>query len=538
MVVKDPHNLSFSRLEGFFACAFRLGCEKNVFSGIRLPSVPYWLPGGTATHDIATDLLARTLGAGKTLSRTDIDEEVRKAKGKLAAVLTCKLPSKGHDLTRIQQIDWMSPEEKLSISDEEYQKRIKARMWKYINQVSVGIRALADMCAYPSPFRQLHLAKRFGSVVNLTSPRDPSIKIPVWGEIDLLEETREGDFIIKDWKTGSFGHYLSTDLQAHGQMVLYWHAVRELFGKDPLIAFFVSLSVFRSDFEEFGAKVFELDRYKAAAVVDYDTHFPELVREMDDVWAVLTFLAYPKDLLAQAERESWEESSAKGKKFLMRRHLDQKRLIPTIGRHCGMCPARQLCVQHNPQDWEEYRQKQKLGNVVEPLASPLPDDWFDPDHSQVEPLTLSELEEANAHPGQQVHLLKLGKPLQRYSLKAKDWKRLGFFTPVELVAQIKKMHALIPLTPKGEMCPCRKTNRLPEFFLPKAVEFFFEREHHKQVQELEGKTRNGVGKEKVRDLYDSQVVRKLLAHCRVPGCPFPGLCEQEEEAKQEEFTLK
>jgi hypothetical protein len=538
-VVRDPHNLSHSRLKNFMACATRAGYE-SFYDGRSDLGVPYWLVGGTATHYIVDQLIEKTVASGNVLGLESVDKIVLNARAHLRQALSGKIPPKGHQesISRLKVIMWMTPEEKEGMAEAEYKEFVDGRMWRYIHGVLPAIRAVALRCAVSSPFKETHNAIRFDKKVNLVSPRNPNIRIPLYGEIDLAEINQQGGWIITDWKTGKLDYFNKEELEGNGQMLVYYHGIRELFGVFPWVSYFVSLNIYKDDVEKYGAAVLERERYRLQAEIRYHEHFPELLREMDDVWAVLNFLAYPpRDATEQLERDSWWPSSAIGVKSGLRRHLDQNRLIPSIGKHCGMCPARQLCQEDNPEDWQEYRLKQKLGNVVEPVME-FPEEWVEPDHMPVKPHSTQEVEDANAYSGQQRKLFALGRPLQRHKLKSKQWKALGFFTPKEIVGQLNKMVDLIPLTPKGEMCPCKKTRRIPEFFVPHAVKFWFERENHKIAQELEGKTRSGEGKDKVRDLYDSQTVRELLRFCRVPDCPFAerNLLESEPILMAEEPT--
>jgi hypothetical protein len=284
----------------------------------------------------------------------------------------------------------------------------------------------------------------------------------------------------------------------------------------------VSLNIYKDDVEKYGAKALDLERYRAQAKIRFNEHFPELMREFNDVWAVLNFLAFPpKTVEDQKYMESWRPLSANGWKMGLFYHVAEKRLIPNICRHCGMCPAQSQCQEDNPEDWQEYWRKQKFGNIVE-NENIIPEDWLDPFEKLDQPLV--EIKKADSDNIQMSFFdnlpeKKTKSPLKNHNLKAKEWKELGFFTAKEWLAILRKMHEIIPVH-NGTICPCKKTQRIPAFFLEEARKFFEERENHKQAQEAEGKTRSGKGEDKVKDLFDSEVIRELLKNCPVEGCPF------------------
>ncbi|MDP2735308.1 MAG: PD-(D/E)XK nuclease family protein, partial [bacterium] len=372
----------------------------------------------------------------------------------------------------------------------------------------------------------------FNQRLLLDSPRDVRIKIPVWGEIDILEERSEGGIIITDLKTGNFGSFLQDELEGNEQMLIYWRAVRELYGVDPLITYFVSLSIPSADVDQYGAAALELDQYRVQAKIRFEEHFPELLNEMDDVWAVLTFLSLTSYSEEEwAARDSWEPRSALGLRMGIKRHLAEDRLIPNISRFCAMCPARAQCELDNPEDWRKYAELQKLGNVVDPPCK-IPEEWVDPLQGQNgHLLNIEETSGATAGP-EQLQLypqrpIAGRSPLRNHTLKAKEWRDLLFFTPKEIIAIVRLMHERIPVC-NGQVCPCKRTNRISAAFLTKAAEFFVERETHKQAQEAEGKTRSGTGKDKVKDLYDSQALLEILKDCPVEGCPFAEHTESQE----------
>lgn len=522
-VVRDPHNLSHSRVTGFFGCPARLGYE-GIYDEFRRLSSPYWLPGGAAVHYIVDWMIKKFPAQGKLLLESDIDKVImRRAKGHIWAVLSGKTPPKGHDdpPTRIQSIFWMSEEEKSGYTEAELTKEISERTWRYINKQLNGIRAIALRCTQPSPFIRTIPGERFQ--IELTSPRDPEIKIPVWGELDVNEQHQSNGLMITDFKTGSFDHYLQQDLEGNEQMMIYWLAIREKYHVDPLIAYFVSLTVYKDDLDKYGPAVLEQDKYRVHARINFEKHFPEMLNEFDDVWAVLNFLAHPPETAeARMERDAWEPRSALGIKADMKRHVVERRLIPNIGRQCGMCPARSQCQSDNNEDWEDYRNRQKLGNVVDQLVN-IPEEWMDPANKPDVKLFGTEDPEILPETGQ-LHLFDVRRPvrvspLKKYKFSAKEWKERGSFTPKEWLAILRRMHELIPVD-NGEVCPCKRTERIQSFFLNGVQAFFSERELHKLAQEKEGKKRGGKGDEKVKELYNSNVVRELLAQCTVEECPF------------------
>lgn len=524
-IVRDPHNSSHSRVKALFSCASRLGYE-GMYENAKRTGSPYWLPGGTATHKIIDNLLQKTVVQGRVLEQDELPEFLDSARKFLWMVLSAKCPpgGPGDRPSRLLTIYWMSEEEKAKLTEVQYQKFVRERMSKYINQVMNGIEAVALRCMVPSPFVRTVTADRFDGKLLLQSPRDPSIRIPVYGEIDVLEFLASGHIALTDWKTGNFNNYLQTDLYGEDQMVLYSKWVLDRYGKLPDVAYFVSLNVYRSDLQKYGPATLELPRYRVHAVIDFEEHFPELVREIDDFWTVLNFLAHPPlTAKERKEREAWQPGSAEGKRLDIKRHVIQGRLCPSIGRQCGMCPYQYSnCRVDNDEDWQEHERLQKIGNVVDPFVV-LPDVWVDPLQEVLAKLPAPrKKDEADEGPiqfklwGKE---MKSRSPLKNFKFSAADWKNRGFFTAKEMIAQIRRMKAIIPVD-NGVVCPCKRTERIPAFLIKAVHEFFFERETHKHRQELEGKTRSGTGELKLRDLYDSRTVRELLRDCDVEECPF------------------
>ena len=517
-IVRDPHNLSVSRLHAFFGCPARSGYE-SFYEGQRIKAVPFWLPGGTAVHSIDDQMIKESVEAGRIFTAEEVTEKVESARKKLWLVLMGKIPPKGFDPKRIQDIMWMPEEERQRLDQDILEKRIRERISRYINQVLNGIKAMAMRCSVPSPFEKVQSG--VGFKLDLLSARNSSIRIPVWGEIDLLEWLSGRQVVMTDWKTGNFNNFLQEDLEANDQMLVYWFAVREMFGIDPLAAYFVSVNVYKSDLERYEAATLEQQQYRVQARIRFHEHWPELLREFDDVWAVLNFLAYPaKTPEQQREQDNWEPSSEKGRRFGFKHLVQQQRLIPSIGRHCGMCPAKSWCQADNAEDWEVYNRNQKLGNVVDkPMI--IPEEWVNPLDREDLPLALEVVESQNEPLHPQLRLFGHSRKLNRSKLAAKDWKALGFFTARELEATLRYMKSIIPVV-GGHQCPCAKTDRLPAYFLPYAYKFFLERSEHKLQQA-------DAGNQKVRDLYDSRVVCELIKDCPVPGCIHSR--KQEEEKK-------
>ncbi|HYE22429.1 MAG TPA: PD-(D/E)XK nuclease family protein [Verrucomicrobiae bacterium] len=527
-VVRDPHNLSYSRLSSFFACAARSGYE-GFYDGFKRTASPYWLIGGGAVHYIVGKTLELSVLKGRTLDKDGVEKILRHAKGHLFQVLSGKLPPRGHEdrPSRLQTVMWMGEDERLAMEEDKYQKIVDERMWKYINHALSGIKAVALRCSIKSPFPKTLIDIKLGEAVSITSPRNPLIKIPIWGEIDLLEWHPSGFWIVTDWKTGSFNNFLADDLEGSEQMLIYNMGTRALYGVDPGISYFVSLNVFANDIAKHGAAVLEQERYRVQAKIRFEEQFPELVREMDDVWAVLNYLAYPPLTFEdKREREEWQPSSAKGQRYSLKLHVEQNRLLPNIGRQCGMCPARKQCQEDNSEDWKIYNTRQHLGNVVEPITT-LPEDWIEPNYFPLdEEKSEVRLAEVIAFRGQQLRLVGRSSVLKRHTLKAREWDARGFFTIKKMVATLRMMKSLIPLY-KGEACPCKKTERLPLFFMPYAYDFYRENEEHKRRQEEQGKTRSGEGSNKVRNLFDSETVRNILKFCPIENCPFANQCADE-----------
>jgi hypothetical protein len=531
-LLRDPHNLSYSRKNNFFGCAARAGYESFYEIHARNKS-PYWLVGGGAVHFSTTGILNDTVVAGKVLNKDDVERVVERARKHLYAALSGTIPPNGYDVKRLQAVYWMSDEEKDRLSPEQFAKKIRDRKNDYIRVATPGIRAVALRCTVKrSPFLKTETALRFDKKLFLTSPRNPSIKIPVFGEVDLLDQHSDGGLLITDWKTGSFSHFLQEDLEGNDQMLIYWPGIKILKGEYPRIGYFVSLSVNKYDVDRYQAETLDQERYRVQARIRFEEHFPELVREYDDVWAVLNFLAYPAQTNQERrEREDWHPSSAKGRKFGLKHHLEQNRLIPSIGRHCGMCSSRAQCQADNPEDWEQYQHFHKLGNVIDVIPD-LTEEWTDPFYQPTIQPTTAQVEAADKTQRKpQLRFFGRSSPLKLHNLKDSEWRELGFYTSKQVTAIGNYMVKIIPVV-NGEFCPCKKTKRIPSAFLENARSFDEERREHKRVQLEEGKTPDGEGTNKLKDLYDSRVLRNILRVCPIEGCPFPKLYKEEKEEEK------
>lgn len=523
--MRDPHNLSHSRKTNFFGCPARAGYE-SFYEGSKRTSVPYWLVGGGAVHFKSTHLVDETIAVGKVLPRNEVEKQVESARKHLYSALMGRVPPSSYDMTRLQSVYWMSEEEKARLDPDTLAKKIKEKLNRYMYQATPGLRAVALRCTVPSPFVRTETAIKFK--LFLTSPRNSRIQIPILGEIDIQEERRDSGIIINDWKTGNFGHYLQETLEGNDQMLIYWAAVKQSKLVYPRVAYFISLNINKWDVTKYGERVLERDQYRVQARIRFEEHFPELVREYDDVWAVLNFLAYPPlSNEERKEREEWQPSSEKGRRFGLKRLVEQNRLIPSIGRHCGMCPARSQCRADNPEDWEKHEHFQKLGNVVDAIPDLIEEWGEDPFYTPEELHTEEKIEKDNAPKVPQLRLWGRTSVLKNYKFSAQEWKERGYFTPKEMVAILRFMHRIIPVV-NGAACPCKKTKRIPAVLAPYTYEFAMARERYKQEQEAEGKTRSGEGENKVKEYYDTRLILKILKHCTVEGCPFPCLNEEEE----------
>ncbi len=199
------------------------------------------------------------------------------ARAHLWRVLLGQVPSRGHSdpKSHLDAIMWVSHEEKQTLSSNEFEEKVQERRVKYISSALSGIRAAALRCTVPSPFAIVKNGVRFQRLVNLVSPRDSRIIIPVLGEIDVLEqEIRTRNLIITDFKTGKFNHFLQETLEGNEQMLIYWHGVRELYKVDPIVAYFVSVNVYKSDVDKYGPATLEQPQYKVLARIRYEEHFP------------------------------------------------------------------------------------------------------------------------------------------------------------------------------------------------------------------------------------------------------------------------
>lgn len=550
-VPKEPNNLSHSRVSTFMYCPWLAGVGNHMFEKVELPHIPSWQAGGKAGHDRIQALLQRTLKQRVLLPQEEVDDVVGGAVAYISAVLAARVPIDGFDPKNLKEIYWLPFEEKQRKEARgEYAQYVRSKIREYIGGsgdkggIKYAIRAIADRCTKQEAlerFEWMETELSFPSDFHLVSPRDRKKKMPVMGFIDVLEKVRGDGLVITDWKSGNFDHFVKKELIGNRQMLLYWAAVKEMFGAYPSAAFFVSLSVPYWAYERYGAAVLEQDRYRKQAIIDFPNQWDELVREFDDVWAVWSFVAHMQDPVKEKEeratREAWEPGSKLGKEVNLKLNVLQGRFRPICGSGCAICTANRWCRDHpaNKKDWEIYESKQSLGNVVNPII-PIPSEWLDPSPPlEILPLKVADEEKA---PDPQFEMfskpVRKSNPPIKGQLKPKDLEAFAA-KPEGILALLRLMMKNLPIPP-SIVCPCMQLDMIPLFLIQGVREFHFEREAWKRAQVLDGKKRSGKDlsrKDKVKELYDSDTVRELCDRnavlniypkCKVQNCPLIPQC--------------
>lgn len=289
---------------------------------------------------------------------------------------------------------------------------------------------------------------------------------------------------------------------------MYAHALKQMHGVYPKACYIVALDVTKNLVESSPAQLLESPDFRFLAEINPEEQLPELFKLYNDVWYLLRRLHLQNTHQVQIQTD-WEPLSVEGKKHNLQENLSTNKLIAKPGRECDMCPAKLRCQKDNSGVWSEWNKKHLPGTYEEFLASPYPDLPF-PDALQdadakvqteeISQPTLFELTGSKPSP------LKNGK------LKDKELRASGMHSTKQILAMLNKLSGFIPPV-NGQLCPCRKTQRIPLQFLVMLPVLLKEEADHKDVNP--------------KPLYTSQTVLELIKSCSVPGCPHS--CKSEEK---------
>ena len=517
--VKRIKNLSHSRVNGVVnGCPTKLGYE-SIYEGSGREAEPYWLAGGGAQHYAVEQILKSTVAKRQPLDPKLVDQKLDRWLKHVWAVLMSYRPSRQFS-GKINRIMWIPDEEREGLDDKAYQKVVQARMYPYLAKARAGLKSVLLQCTLPSPFLKTGVEVKLDKLLYLDSPTKQGLKIPVFGSIDRVDKRTDKRFIVSDYKSGNFRHYLREQLMANGQLLIYHAAMKFVWNREPVAHYLISLNPSSADLARFGSATLDQPQYKLLAEIRFEDQFPELVRLYDDVWQMIRLLgSEPASREEKKLHQSWVPTSQIGLRAGLHNHVRQGRLIPNISRQCDFCPAKARCQQDNAQDWLEYRDRMRLGNIAEPMPK-LSEEFLDPfEELRFARDIFSDLKDEENFRVQVEMFARSRSPLRNYRLKARDWEDMGFFTPKKIKAILSRVPALIPVY-NSEPCPCKSTGRVPPFLASKFLELYFEREDFKKVQEAQGKKRSGVGEDRVKELFNSEVVNGLLSQCPIEDCPF------------------
>jgi hypothetical protein len=401
----------------------------------------------------------------------------------------------------------MSLQQQLSSADQS--KAIANIKRSILFSIEAAFKAVAKLCTLPKHHEQIFLEYDF-SKENITLPNlyEEGEVIPIHGLIDRLDKLRDGGYIISDWKTGKKSRFSVESLKNNRQMLMYANAINTLFGAYPKACYIVSLDVSKDLVESSPANLLETPDYRLLAEINPEKQLPELIRLYNDVWYLLRRIHLQNTHQAPIQTD-WEPISTEGQKHRLQDNLAANRLIAKPGRECDMCPAKLRCQQEHTEEWSEWNKKHLPGTYEEFLASP----YADLPETDLESSPVS----TPALPKPEIPQLSLfdisGKtpsPLKNGKLKDKELRASGMYSAKQILAMLNKLSGFIPPV-NGQLCPCRKTERIPIQFLTSLPELLTEVENHKTTND--------------KPLYTSQVVLELIKSCNVTGCPHT--CKKE-----------
>ncbi len=378
-----------------------------------------------------------------------------------------------------------------------------------IFNTEAAFKAVAKLCTLPvhhtQTWLELDFSKHNVTVPNLFSSGDT---IPIKGVLDRLDKLPNGDYIISDWKTGKKSRFTENSLKNNKQMLMYAHALKQMHGVYPKACYIVSLDVTKDLVDSSSAHLLETPDFRFLADINPEEQLPELFRLYNDVWYMLKQLHLQNTHQSPIQTD-WVPLSIEGKKHNLQENLSANKLIAKPGRECDMCPAKLSCQQDHKDVWSEWNKKHLPGTYVEFLANPYLDLPI-PDGEK----EISTLEEIVITPQPTLFELTGSKPspLKNGKLKDRELRASGMYSPKQILAMLNKLAAFIPPV-NGQLCPCRRTERIPLQFVLVLPDLLSENDQHKATSE--------------KPLYTSQTVLELIKSCTIKGCPHA--CKNEEE---------
>lgn len=407
-----------------------------------------------------------------------------------------------------ENIMWIpiSLQQTLSASDQA--KAIANIKRSTLLSINSAFSAVAKLCTLPKHHQQIWLEYDFSNL-NISIPNlyDESHPIPIHGLIDRLDKTPTG-YIVSDWKTGKKSRFSVGALKNNRQMLMYAYAIKQLFGEYPIASYIVSLDVTKSLVDSSPANLLESPDFRFLAEINPEEQLPELFRLYNDVWFMLKHL-HQQNIGQEPIKTDWVPLSKLAQAQNLQENLSSNKLLARPGRECDMCPAKLICQQDNVDVWSEWNKKHLPGSYEEFLSNPY-QDVPEPDNGGIEIPNTTLVENQNS----QLDLFDLtGKkpsPLKNGKLKDKELRASGMYSAKQILAMLNKLSRFIPPV-NGQLCPCRKTERIPLRFLTSLPNLLLELQDSKDNN---------------KPLYTSQVVMELVKSCPVPGCPHN--CKKEE----------
>ncbi|HMQ01855.1 MAG TPA: PD-(D/E)XK nuclease family protein, partial [Candidatus Doudnabacteria bacterium] len=417
-----------------------------------------------------------------------------------------------------ESIEWLSTQER-QLSKAKQQQIISQRMGRYVAQATTALQAMYYFCTRESTAVEFIIEKKFQ--LNIPSTIISGLQIPVIGYMDLVQRFPSGRISVIDWKTGRRSNFSIEKIMQHKQMLLYAYAIKTEFNGVIPDIFIVSQEVWRSDLDPQANTLKQLQNILTSdpylipiPMSHYREQELELRQLFSEVWYVLeTLIEPPQSISARQAVDSWRPKSALGKLVNLEKNLQESRPVPMISPACGYCPARDLCQQHNADDWQSYREKQNR-------AKPAPE--------QIRPQVNSAVVKSSipAIPIGTNYTLFPGAPEQtltkqwRKQASVKNWQGLGFVkVKTSSNKVIRKLWNLIPRHWSGAVCPCVEAKWLWEGVLHRADAVIVEAEQYKAGQQ-KLRQRDERGRLlPLKPLRKSEVVCEQIRSCPVANCP-------------------
>lgn len=243
------------------------------------------------------------------------------------------------------------------LSPAEVREMVEEERRKLLGKARIALEAFRLEAIQPHGFSRMRFELEFSRRKIILELEDwfrgvlPTVRVN--GVIDLMAMRPDGNYIVKDYKTGWItDKYRQRQVQIEDpQMTIYHYALNRIYGNGPMMMFIQPLELSKQMLQDHGPLA--LRQVRIPIPPRNDSHFQDLALLASDIHEVSHMVVHP-ELYTSSQRMSWVPNSTYGRKAEFQRNVQEGRLVPRIGKRCESCDFIDICREDHAVDWARY----------------------------------------------------------------------------------------------------------------------------------------------------------------------------------------